>query len=70
MCAGEPPEYSLPGYGVDTGTDCFFDEAAYAVVDGATTEAWLTALDKNTQNGWTWHIAEVGRWGRRNLHLV
>jgi hypothetical protein len=58
--AGEAPG-SSPGYGVDTGTGCFFDEAACAVVDEATSKTWLAALDKNRQNGWTWHIAEVGR---------
>jgi hypothetical protein len=61
FCPGEPPGSGLPGYGVDTGTGCFFDEAACAVVDEATTEAWLAALRKNTRGGWTWHIAEVGK---------
>jgi hypothetical protein len=56
LAEGDEP----PAYGVDAGTGCFFDEAACAAIDQATTDAWLAATEKNYVSTWTWHVAEVG----------
>jgi len=55
-----PKDDDLPAYGVDSGTGCFFDEAACATIDEATTDAWLAATNSNYVSTWTWHVAEVG----------
>lgn len=48
------------GYGVDTGTGCFFDGAAVGDVDEATSDRWVEALNAKDVPTWTWHIADVG----------
>jgi hypothetical protein len=56
-----PEDDDLPAYGVDSGTGCFFDKAACAPIDEATSDAWLEATDRNcVHHTWTWHVAEVG----------
>lgn len=58
----EPPfDDKIPGYGVDAGMACFFDEEARSAVDEATTDAWLAATEKNEVNTWTWHVADIGK---------
>ncbi|WAS94910.1 DUF4241 domain-containing protein [Nannocystis punicea] len=59
---GEKPPVgdAIPGYGVDAGMGCFFDEQARGVVDEATSEAWLAAMEEKAVDTWTWHTAEVG----------
>lgn len=39
---------------------CFFDAAARAAVDEATTQVWGEAMAHNQESGWMWHVAEVG----------
>ena len=39
---------------------CFFDAAARAAVDEATTQVWGEAMARNRESGWMWHVAEVG----------
>jgi len=39
---------------------CFFDAAAHAAVDEATTQIWWEAMVHNRESGWMWHVAEVG----------
>lgn len=60
--AGDEPPVgdAIPGYGVDAGMGCFFDEQARGVVDEAISEAWLAAMEKNSVDTWTWHVADVG----------
>jgi hypothetical protein len=60
---GQPPPGAddMAGYGVDTGTGCFFDAAARADVDEATSNDWLDAMEANAVPTWTWHVAEVGK---------
>lgn len=50
----------VAGYGVDTGTGCFFDAAARADVDEAATAAWLAACEKSYRHTWSHHTAAVG----------
>lgn len=45
------------GYGVDSGTGCFFDAGAVGAVDS---DAWLAAMEARQVPTWSWHIAEVG----------
>jgi hypothetical protein len=61
--AGGPPAKAeaIPGYGVDTGMGCFFDESAHGSVDETEVEAWLAATTARQVNTWTWHSAEIGR---------
>jgi len=57
----EPPDDDkIPGYGVDSGTGCFFDEQARTRVEEATTEEWLAVTERNMVSTWTWHVADVG----------
>lgn len=50
-----------PGYGVDAGTGCFFDQRARAEVDEATSAAWIRACEANYVHTWHWHVADLGR---------
>lgn len=50
----------LPGYGVDSGTGCFFDAEARGDVDEATGARWLAAMEAAGVDTWTWHVAELG----------
>lgn len=51
---------SLDGYGVDAGAGCFYDPATSAVVDEATSEAWIAALHAEPARGWGAHLAPLG----------
>jgi hypothetical protein len=44
------------GYGVDTGTGCFFDAAAVGAVDS---DAWLAAMEATQVPTWGWHVDEL-----------
>ena len=58
---GQPDQFGgIAGYGVDSGTACFFDVEACGAVDEPTTEAWLDAFERNRVNSWGWHVADVG----------
>jgi hypothetical protein len=51
----------VPGYGVDAGMGCFFDAEARATVDQSTSDDWLHAIERNSVDTWTWHVADVGK---------
>lgn len=60
----EPAGFERDGqvgwYGVDSGTGCFFDEAARGVVDDATAAEWSAAHESRRVDTWAWHVADVG----------
>jgi hypothetical protein len=47
---------SLPGYGVDAGTGCFFDCAAVGDVGETDPDEWLVAFQANQVDTWSWHV--------------
>jgi hypothetical protein len=49
------------GYGVDSGTGCFFDGDAVGVVDEETSERWLEELQKTYVHTWSWFVTDVGK---------
>lgn len=63
LVEGQPPpgEDEVPGYGVDAGMGSFLDAVARASFDEATTDAWLAALERNSVDTWTSHVAGIGK---------
>jgi hypothetical protein len=54
-----PGADEIAGYGVDSGTGCFFDRGERADVDDVPGEEWLAAMEANQVDTWTWHVAPV-----------
>jgi hypothetical protein len=57
--AARSPIASLDGYGVDSGTGCFYDPIA-STTDDAATDAWLTTMHAGREPGWSACLATVG----------
>ncbi|HEX3760371.1 MAG TPA: DUF4241 domain-containing protein [Kofleriaceae bacterium] len=55
-----PDDGEVAGYGVDAGMGSFYDLAASAAVDEATSQAWLDATERNQVDTWTWHVTDLG----------
>ena len=55
----ETADGSVDGYGVDSGTGCFFDASAIAEVESKT-DAWLAAMEATSVPTWSWHVVGVG----------
>jgi hypothetical protein len=52
---------SSSAYEVDAGMGCFFDRDATSVVDEATANAWLAAIEARRVDTWTWHVTDLGK---------
>jgi hypothetical protein len=55
--AGDGINAPVDGYGVESGTGCFFDASAVSEVD---IDSWLAAMEATSVPTWSWHVADLG----------